>query len=193
MTLIVILAAVILLLTIVIAVLARFEGRTTTNQGIPADPCAQFSDAEGVGALEVGITSTAQSVTGEIDVSDLATRLENEAMLLIGKHSQQGIKGDELAKTVAAGLRDLAHAPVGQEARETTSESFNLPGNLYAGGRFLVSGEVVRAEVLDENTCGSCRKLDGTIYAIGSPEYLAHMPPNDCEHGDMCRGFYISA
>ena len=143
---------------------------------------------EGFDALKV--TQDAQRVAVEIDISGLATRLENEAMRLINDLSQQGLSGDALADAVDAGLRALSDAPVDRAARGAASESFNLGRNLEVQRRGL-SGVAVRSEILDENTCDPCRALDGRKVDMGSSEYFEFMPPNQCDGRELCRGFYI--
>lgn len=188
MTLSVIIAAAGLLLAIAIDALGRLRVRAAANGRSHSDRCGDFADAPTAIGTRVGLTDGAHSVTGEIDVSNLATRLETEAAQLIHEHSQRGLSGEALAEAVSARLRDL---PISEQGAGETAPEINLQGKLYAQDRFLEEHEVVRSEVLDENTCASCRELDGTVYTIDSPEYVVHMPPNDCEHGELCRGFYL--
>jgi hypothetical protein len=126
-----------------------------------------------------------------IDVSSLATRLENEAMRLITDLSQQGLTGEALANAVADGLRNLSDAPVDRAARGASSESFNLGRNLEAQRRMGDIQMAVRTEVLDENTCDPCRALDGLTVTVNSDAYFENMPPNGCDGRELCRGFYI--
>lgn len=144
-----------------------------------------------IGPQAPGITGDAHRVAVEIDVSSLATRLETEALRLVNDLSQQGVSGEDLARQVSDGLRSLSDAPVDKAARGAVSESFNLGRNLEAQRRAAEIGDVVRSEILDENTCPPCRQLDGAVYEINSAEYFEHMPPNDCDGRELCRGFYI--
>jgi hypothetical protein len=141
------------------------------------------------------ITADAHRVGVEIDLSELSGRLEREAMRLITDLSQQGLSGDELADRVAAGLMNLSDTPIQEAARGAASESFNLGRNLGAQEAVDQIATVVRTEVLDQNTCPPCERLDydnsGTVYEMNSPEYFRDMPPNQCDGRDLCRGFYL--
>lgn len=137
------------------------------------------------------MTVDAHRVAVSIDVSGLATRLENEALRLITDFSQQGLVGEELARAVTDGLLGLSDAPIEKAARGASSEAFNLGRNLEAQRRVGDIQQVVRTEVLDENTCPPCRQLDGSTYTVNSTEYFENMPPNKCDGRELCRGFYI--
>lgn len=147
-----------------------------------------------LGPAAAGITDGALRVGVEIDVSEIAGRLEREALRLINDYSQRGLTGDALADAVSEGLRSLSPAPVGRAARGATSESFNLGRNLEAQKHITGYGaitSVIRSEILDENTCPPCRELDGTVVAFNSPEYFEKMPPNLCDGHELCRGIYL--
>lgn len=144
-----------------------------------------------IGPAAPGITGDAHRVAVEIDVSELAGRLEREAMRLINDLSQQGLTGDELARAVGDGLRQLSDAPVERMARGATSEAFNLGRNLEAQRRIAEIKTVMRTEILDENTCAPCQQLDGREVEVNTPEYFELMPPNLCDGREQCRGFYI--
>lgn len=137
------------------------------------------------------ITGAAHQVGVEIDVSELAGRLQREAMRLINDLSQQGISGAELAERVRAGLMDLSDRPIQDAARGASSESFNLGRNLAAQDNAADIKRVVRTEILDQNTCPPCAALDGTEYEVNTDEYFRFMPPNQCDGRDLCRGFYL--
>jgi hypothetical protein len=85
----------------------------------------------------------------------------------------------------------LSDAPVSDAARGATSESFNLGRNLGAQAQAGDISQVVRTEILDQNTCDPCARVDGTSVEMNSDEYFALMPPNLCEGRDLCRGFYV--
>lgn len=144
-----------------------------------------------IGPQAAQITDGAHRVAVEIDLSELAGRLEREAMRLINDLSQQGLSGDVLADAVSEGLRGLSDAPVDRAARGAASEAFNLGRNLEAQRRADEIEEVVRTEVLDEATCEPCRALDGTLYTMNTPEYFEFLPPNQCDGRELCRGFYL--
>ncbi len=150
------------------------------------------------------VTNDAHIVSVDIDVSEMVTRLEREALRLINDLSQQGIEGDELAEQVRDGLGSLSDAPIDRASRGATSESFNLGRNLAAQDRVREITQVIRTEVLDIATCTEkrhgdgvdrCFELDfsksGTVYEFNSPEYFEFMPPNKCDGRELCRGFYM--
>lgn len=143
------------------------------------------------GGDAIAITEEAHKVAVEIDVSTLSTRLENEALRLIKQFSQQGLEGDELVRAVTEALKELGDGPVQRAARGAASEAFNLGRNLEAQRREVEIKEVVRAEVLDTNTCDACRVLDGNVYKVNTPEYFENMPPAKCHGRELCRGFYL--
>lgn len=146
---------------------------------------------EPIGRDAQKVTDAAHVVGVEIDLSDLASRLEREALRLINDLSQQGLTGDALADAVASGLRALSDAPVDRAARGAASEAFNLGRNLGAQAEAGRIETVVRSEVLDQNTCPPCADLDGKTVEMNSPEYFEFMPPNGCDGRELCRGFYV--
>jgi hypothetical protein len=144
-----------------------------------------------IGQKAIQVTGEAITVGVEIDISELAGRLEREAMRLINDLSQQGFSGEELANRVSAGLINLSDAPITAAARGASSESFNLGRNLAAQSSSGQITNVVRTEILDENTCPPCQALDGVTVTLNSEEYFRLMPPNLCDGRELCRGFYL--
>lgn len=137
------------------------------------------------------ITADAHRVAVEIDVSEIASRLEREALRLVSDLTQQGVSDDELVRGVQDGLRSLSDAPVQRAARGAVGESFNLGRNLEFQRRVNDIARVVRTEVLDRETCPPCRELDGLTFSVNSHEFFEFMPPNKCNGWEQCRGFYI--
>lgn len=144
-----------------------------------------------IGKKAPKVTQEALNVGVDIDISELGGRLEQEAMRLISDLSQQGLSGEELAQRVAAGLMDLSDKPIQDASRGASSESFNLGRNLGAQDSASTITQVVRTEVLDQNTCDPCANADGTVVEMNSDEYFRMMPPNLCDGRDLCRGFYM--
>ena len=138
------------------------------------------------------VTNDALALRVQIDLSEVANRLQNEAARLIADLQQRGLTGDELGAAVERELLsifdDTSSARTGREA---THEAFSLGRNLEAQRQEARIGEVVRSEILDENTCDPCRSEDGTVVVLNSPAYFEHMPPNGCEGREQCRGIYI--
>lgn len=144
-----------------------------------------------IGKNALKVTNAAHRVGVEIDVSELGSRMEREAMRLITDLTQQGVTGKELADRVDAGLMSLSDRPIADAARGASSEAFNLGRNLSAQEAASKIGKVVRSEILDQNTCDYCRAVDGQTVEFSSDEYLRLMPPNGCEGRELCRGFYV--
>jgi hypothetical protein len=127
----------------------------------------------------------------EVDVGEMRTRIEVEALRLINDGLRQGKTGRALADYVRDGLNALSDAPIARASRGAASTSFNLGRNLAAQARPLDIREAIRSEVLDAETCRPCRKLDGKRVVVDSPEYFELMPPAQCDGRDFCRGFYL--
>lgn len=144
-----------------------------------------------IGRDAFGVTEEAFRVRADIDLSEFYERLRLETLQQITDLSQQGYRGEELADRVIGALNNLSDTPTEQAARGAASEAFNLGRNVEVQKDPAAVGQVVRSEVLDENTCEPCRLLDGAIYEINSPEYFQDMPPNHCDGRDLCRGFYL--
>lgn len=51
----------------------------------------------------------------------------------------------------------------------------------------------MRSEQLDTNTCVPCDHLHGEVVIVGSPEYVALTPPNECLGRGRCRGIWVYA
>ncbi len=144
-----------------------------------------------IGPTAPQITGDAHRVGVEIDISEVVTRLEREAMRLANDLSQRGVRGEALADAVARGLREITDAPIERAARGAAHEAFNLGRNLAVQSNPTAIARAVRSEILDKNTCAPCRELDGKEVEINSPEYFEFMPPNQCEGREQCRGFYV--
>ena len=144
-----------------------------------------------IGEDAAGVTGEAFKVRTEIDLDSFYQRLLNEARRQMADLQQQGFGGGELADRLSASLNNLSDTPIEQMGRASTSEAFNLGRNLAAQGETGIITQVVRTEVLDENTCDPCRMADGTVVEMNTPEYFEYMPPNLCDGRDQCRGFYL--
>ena len=144
------------------------------------------------GPAAASSTQQAFQVTASIDVDEILSRLVNETRRLLSDLQQQGLTGDALARAVQDGLKSLSDTPIEQAGRGAATEAFNLGRNLAYQEHPEVK-EVVRTEVLDENTCEYCAAVDGKVVQMNSPEYFEFMPPNGCHGRDLCRGFYYAA
>lgn len=132
-------------------------------------------------------------VVVELNISDVVHRLQSQAALAYNRLVAEGLTGDALIKALQRTLDETSERQITDMSRDSTSVSFN-------GGRNVAVQElkddldpfVVRTEILDENTCGPCEKVDGKRVQIDSPEYLRYQPPALCEGRRRCRGFYIA-
>jgi hypothetical protein len=143
------------------------------------------------GPTAVNVTDEALRLRVSIDLSEFGNRVQNEAVRLYADYAQRGLTGEALADAVTADLESIFDVSIDRAGREATHEAFNLGRNLEAQARRTQIGDVVRTEILDENTCDPCRGLDGNVYTLNSPSYFDDMPPNHCEGGEQCRGFYL--
>lgn len=137
------------------------------------------------------VTSSAYEVRASLDLSTVYDRLLSETTRLLEDFSQQGLTGQALADAVVSGLKDLGDTPIEEAGRGAATEAFNLGRNLAAQANAGQIQEVVRTEVLDSNTCDPCASLDGFTTTVNGPGYFENMPPNACNGGDLCRGFYL--
>jgi hypothetical protein len=144
-----------------------------------------------LGSAAAAITTTALDARVKIDLEELSSRLLNETHRLLVDFAQQPLTNAELAEKVGAGLEALGTTVISQAGRGATAEAFNLGRNLAAQDVLKQIDEVVRVEILDSHTCPPCKKFDGKIYKMNSPEYFQDMPPNGCDGGDFCRGFFM--
>lgn len=138
------------------------------------------------------ITADAFEVYASINVDEIVTRLSNEARRLLTDTAQSGLSPEAMGDAVEAGLKGLSDTPLEKAGRTAGSEAFNLGRNLSIQENLGQIREVVRTEVLDENTCEPCRELDGKVIQVNSPDYWLLMPPNECEGRELCRGFYLA-
>lgn len=144
-----------------------------------------------IGKSARGVTDEFMRVKVEMDLDSFYARLLNETRELLADLGQQGIEGEALGERIESGLSSLSDTLPESLGRASTSEAFNLGRNLGAQQAASSVREVVRTEVLDENTCDPCRRLDGTVVEMNSEEYFRLMPPNFCDGRDFCRGFYL--
>lgn len=151
-----------------------------------------------IGPVAGEITTTAVDARVAIDVDAVETRLLNETRRLLSDLGQLPLTSEELANRVEQGLLALSDTLIEQAGRGATSEAFNLGRNeaIQQPNLLGLVTEVVRTEILDQNTCPQCLPieqggLDGLVVKVNSPEYFEFMPPNYCDGGDFCRGFYL--
>lgn len=144
-----------------------------------------------MGAGTAVITTSALDARVQIDLEELSSRLLRETHRLLVDFGQQPLSNTELADKVGAGLEALGTTVVSQAGRGATAEAFNLGRNVAAQEALGSIDSVVRVEILDSHTCPPCKAFDGKIYKMNSPAYFEDMPPNGCDGGDFCRGFFM--
>ena len=101
--------------------------------------------------------------------------------------------GEARLPTLREGLQGLSEASVVREARLSTSEAMNIgrgAGLEQAEDQF---SHFILTELLDTNTCGPCRQLDGEEYASLPDIYAGgrYPPQSVCEGGNQCRGIVV--
>lgn len=144
-----------------------------------------------MGSGAATITTSALDARVQIDLEELSSRLLRETHRLLVDFGQQPLSNTELAEKVGAGLEALGTTVVSQAGRGATAEAFNLGRNVAAQEALGSIDSVVRVEILDSHTCPPCKAFDGKIYKMNSPAYFEDMPPNGCNGGDFCRGFFM--
>lgn len=144
----------------------------------------------GKGAVEV--TSDIFSTRATIDAGVMVDRLSSEIATRLDLLMREGLPLDEIADEMEAFLSKLSDKPIGDIARRATSTAFNYGRNLEIQRQATQIAFVIRTEIIDPNTCPTCESLDGNKYDPNSELYWEFMPPNKCEGGDRCRGFYLA-
>ena len=139
----------------------------------------------------VTFSSEINNTRATIDAGALLSRLEDEAIAFLESAYRRGLTGEQIAAELEVFLSELSDKPVGQLARKSTTVAFNMGRDDEIKSRAEEIAFVVRTEILDSATCGPCAGLDGTSYQVGTDAYEENMPPNKCDGGDRCRGFYV--
>lgn len=157
-------------------------------------------------------TDALHRVYAQVDLTEIGARLESETLRLYAEGSRTGLRGQELADFVDAGLHDLSDTDIEEAARGASSQANNLGRNL--GAQSSAVGTATRSALFDENTCPPCRALDGTVVQKNGPvvsatqeaiammgelgidpnspgAYFDLMPPAGCDGLDLCRDFYL--
>lgn len=131
--------------------------------------------------------------TASLNVQNLWNRILDAGLNEFSRLDRQGLDAGELERQMTGFLEGLSPAIEEGEARRGAGVAYNSGRGVeleMADARGAIDS-VVRSEVLDSATCDTCRSLDGEVYEVGSPDYTEFMPPNQCEGGDQCRGFYV--
>ena len=104
-------------------------------------------------------------------------------------------------ETTEAGKEPPASAPatigidVGAMWNETINKGLGVNSNeerervLAEMGKDM-EGFAIRSAMIDEETCSACRKLDGKIVKVDSPEFEEYLPPRKFRRKE-CRCFYV--
>lgn len=137
--------------------------------------------------------ATAQAkVLVELDLSNLAQRLQSQVVGEYNRLLTQGLDNDGIADELDLFLKTISDRQVREMARTSTSTSFNLGRNIAVQElKDQIQPFAVRTEVLDSNTCTPCRRLNGKRVRIGSDAYFRNLPPAQCKGRLRCRGFYL--
>ena len=146
-------------------------------------------------AVERAVVSYGEQVEvlATMDVGTMWDRYLGEFLGEWERLSRTGIPEAEMDAAMQAFMDELSSKPLDDIARQSLAVSYSA-GRSNEILRAFNEGEAtfaVRSEILDNNTCATCADLDGVTVDIGTPEYDLYMPPNWCEGGDRCRGFYV--
>ena len=146
--------------------------------------------------LERHITAYADQVEvlASMDVGTMWDRMLGE---FLGKWSdldRQGVSEAEMYSELNSWMNDLSTKPEEKLARQSSEVSYNQgrAAEIETAHEERGVDWVLRSEILDTETCGTCYDLDGTTYRVDLPEFERYMPPQFCEGGKNCRGFYVA-
>ncbi|MFI2663265.1 phage portal protein family protein [Micromonospora carbonacea] len=179
------------LAAIVAAGMLDLAGKSAAGAAKEAAPLARMPAALSP-EREQRIRQTARAVT-DVIVSGYANAAARVALAHAGNSIDPNVVGD----AVRAALTDLSTAKNGGlvagnlSAAATTAQAAGreqVLGELPDGTRFRAT------EVLDLNTCGPCRQVDGREYDTFA-DALADYPTGKyraCEGRDRCRGFFYA-
>lgn len=129
-----------------------------------------------------------------ISIGQIWARLTGLFIDIYTRMTDRGLTSEALLASLEAELNALSENPVLDIGRQLAAVAYNYGRDVGAREALAANRAfyVVRSEVMDTGTCESCAAMDGAVFEIGSPEYEEHMPPNDCEGGERCRGFLIA-
>jgi len=132
-------------------------------------------------------------VSSEITVDNIWTRLVTSTVNEHDRLTRAGVTGDSLWDSIESHLGSLSEGPIESAGSQGSNVAYNAGRDVEA--KVAASeGEsewLLRSELLDVNTCGPCRQLDGTLVKIGSAGAEALLPPAQCLGGDRCRGVIV--
>lgn len=151
-------------------------------------------------ADQLGMPIKAPGVERLVDSSALQLRSMAAVDELINRH--EGLVLERFVAfargETAISIPVLAEGTVAGVAAKITSTALNVGREAMAdlvieqAKSMGINGEVIaeRSAVMDKNTCGKCRELDGARARFGSVKYFDMAPPNKCLGGDRCRCIY---
>ena len=123
-------------------------------------------------------------------VEELAALLKLEFSKEMQRQRERGIIDSsslfqKLTQLVAADTKSLI--------KETVNTLYGIGRTTEAEQRKDEIGNVIRSELMDENTCKECEKIDGQEFKMTDPEANEMLggPYLKCEGGDRCRGINI--
>lgn len=151
-------------------------------------------------ADQLGMPIKAPGVERLVDSSALQLRSMAAVDELINRH--EGLVLERFVAfargETAISIPVLAEGTVAGVAAKITSTALNVGREAMAdlviekAKSMGINGDVIaeRSAVMDNNTCGKCRELDGARARFGSVKYFDMAPPNKCLGGDRCRCIY---
>lgn len=155
---------------------------------------AQEVTQERIAAAEVNKRDKVTLKVGaQLSVGKIWQRLLNEGIEEAERLIRAGITGPQFVSRFQSFLNSLSTKSLRDQARGLNALSLNAGRSALAreAKSELRATHVLRSELLDEDVCTECSKLDGVLVEIGSPEFEEFKPPNRCLGGGRCRGFYV--
>lgn len=133
----------------------------------------------------------AVKVLSQIAVKKMADKLANEWK---GELIRQRLVGQVASNNLRSVLVDLSQNVFKNEMQETANQTFGIGRASEAMKVKDQIEKVLRSEVMDDNTCSECAKIDGGEYDPNDPAVQDFIGGGyiDCEGGpERCRGINI--
>lgn len=153
-------------------------------------------EASDQAARELGLDPELVAPTLTDRVRNVATNIASEMFNRSHGHFRtQAFDELETPEGENTRINTFAKATIAGIAAKAVSTAFN-EGREQVIEKILevsVDSEVraTRTAVMDNGTCPSCAKLDGTTYVYGSDNYYRNKPPSQCDGYTKCRCAYV--
>lgn len=167
---------------------AERQGVTVGDWSLPEDASEEsLTAALGGGTLLRAVSK----VTADALASNMVQKAKRLALGLLGRAPDSVSLANEVDRQLHSGQADATRAPVGlaMSAAQTTGRHAVLQAAPRA--------QYVASEILDRNTCGPCRAVDGEVFSSLETAMKAYpvMGYDECSGtrwGNACRGFIMA-